>query len=576
MRHATGESHLEPLPHLVTFSESCPPGSVPFSAAKCGLWRGEANRFPTIHFAPLPVRPETRIDSEMSLSPDFQTFEKLTRENPGKLIPVTRRFLADGLSPVGAFRRLPASPYAFLLESVERGDRIGRYSFVGSAPEIIFRGRVFPKPSYVLERPGSGIEEHDGDPLAALEKYLADHEAIRLGSNVPVPPFAGGAVGYLGYDVIRLIEPRLNAHPPAKAGVEGIPEMLVPVYRTILAFDHVLRVANVVHHADPRQFKSPREAYAAAEAAIEHLVKHLREPAEEPMDEIAPTPAGELKLSSNFAPGGYQQAVEKAKEYISAGDIIQIVLSQRLSCTTQAPPFEVYRSLRTINPSPYMFYLRMGTVHLVGTSPEVMVRVEDGQITVRPIAGTRPRGKTPEEDARLAKELLADPKERAEHVMLLDLGRNDVGRVSDYASVRVDEKMIIENYSHVMHIVSNVSGQLRKELNAFEAFRACVPAGTVSGAPKIRAMEIIDELEPDRRGAYAGAVGVMDFLGNLNTAIAIRTFVMQERNGSYDAHVQAGAGIVADSNPQGEFDETMNKARALLRALAAAEARLGV
>ena len=512
----------------------------------------------------------------MSLTPDLKTFTQLAAKHPGRLIPVTRSFLADGLTPVGAFRRMPPSPYAFLLESVERGDRIGRYSFVGNTPEVIFRGDVLPQPSYVIERPGGEATRHAGDPLAALQKYLDANRAPAAASAAPAPPFAGGAVGYLGYDVIRLIEPRLLASPPEEPGIEGIPDMLVPIYRTILAFDHVLNTVTIVHHADPAAASSPAAAYKAAMATLDKAVTRLRAPAMEPLDELLPPRTkGPDRAGGNLDRAGYMAAVEKAKEYIKAGDIIQVVLSQRLSCQTRAAPFEVYRSLRAINPSPYMFYLRMGDLHLVGSSPEVMVRVEDGQITLRPIAGTRPRGKDPAEDAALAKELLADPKERAEHVMLLDLGRNDVGRVSQYGSVRVDDQMVIEHYSHVMHIVSNVSGKMRRGLNAFEVLRACLPAGTVSGAPKIRAMEIIDELEPDRRGPYAGAVGVMDFKGNLNTCIAIRTFVMQARpDGSYDAHVQAGAGIVADSVPEREYEETLNKARALLRALAAAETRL--
>jgi anthranilate synthase component I len=510
----------------------------------------------------------------MSLTPDLPAFLKLAAAHPGRLIPVTREFLADGLTPVGAFRRMPPSDYAFLLESVERGEHIGRYSFVGSQPDLIFRGAVFPTPSYTLENASGQGAPRAGDPLKALEEYLRKHPAI---SGVAAPPFAGGAVGYLGYDVIRLIEPRLMAHPPRQPGVAGVPEILVPIYRTILAFDHVRKTATLVHHADPSGPGGPRAAYATAARVLEAVVLRLREPTAEPLDELtaAPADAPDRPFSANFDRAGYMRAVEQGKRYIAAGDIIQVVPSQRLACQTRAHPFEVYRSLRTINPSPYMFYLRMGALHLVGSSPEVMVRVENGLITVRPIAGTRRRGKDSAEDAALAAELLADPKERAEHVMLLDLGRNDVGRVAEFGSVRVTEQMVIENYSHVMHIVSNVSGRMKRGANVFEVFRACVPAGTVSGAPKIRAMEIIDELEPDRRGVYAGAVGVIDFLGNLNTAIAIRTFVMRERpDGAYDAHVQVGAGIVADSVPEVEYEETMNKARALLRALSAAEARL--
>jgi anthranilate synthase component 1 len=510
----------------------------------------------------------------MSLTPDLDTFCKLAAQHPGKLIPIARAFLADSLTPVAAFRRMPPSPYAFLLESVERGERIGRYSFVGSAPEVIFRGEALPVPGCRIEQLASGTVEQAGDPLAALEKFILENQAITLPSQTPVPPFAGGAVGYLGFDVVRLIEPRLN-RPPARKGFPGIPDMLVPVYRTILAFDHVLNSISVVHHTRPADFQSPEAAYAAGVAAIENVVTHLRAPAQEPLDELArPQTDAEAPFSSNCDRAGYIRSVEKAKEYIASGDIIQIVLSQRLSRETGAQPFEVYRSLRAINPSPYMFYLRLGPLHLVGSSPEVMVRVENSQIVLRPIAGTRVRGKDAAEDARLAAELLADPKELAEHVMLLDLGRNDVGRVAEFGSVKVTEKMIIENYSHVMHIVSNVQGRVKAGLNSFDVFRACFPAGTVSGAPKIRAMEIIDELERDTRGPYAGAVGVMDFLGNLNTAIALRTFVMSERaDGKFDAHVQAGAGIVADSVPETEYQETLSKARALLRALSAAERR---
>ena len=514
----------------------------------------------------------------MSLTPDIETFLKLAEQNPGKLIPVSRSFLADGLTPVAAYRRMPPSDYAFLLESVERGERIGRYSFVGSRPDVIFRGGVFPKPHYSVETSTGTYVTRDGDPLEALEQYLKQNRAIEADPSIPVPPFAGGAVGYLGYDVVRLIEPRLMANPPARAGLEDVPDMIVPIYKTILAFDHVSKIATLVHHVDLRETSDPQAAYKNAGEILERVVKRLREPHEEPMDELCSThTSASAHYTSNVDREAFCAAVEKAKSYIASGDIIQVVLSQRLSCQTKAHPFEVYRSLRTINPSPYMFYLRMGGLHLVGSSPEVMVRVENGIITVRPIAGTRPRGKNAEEDARLATELLADPKERAEHTMLLDLGRNDVGRVSEYGSVHVDEKMIIENYSHVMHIVSNVSGKMRSDLGAFDVFDSCVPAGTVSGAPKIRAMEIIDEVEADRRGPYAGAVGVMDYLGNLNTGIAIRTFVMQTQpDGTYKAHVQAGAGIVADSIPQSEYEETLNKARALLRALSAAEARLGV
>jgi anthranilate synthase component 1 len=511
------------------------------------------------------------------MTPDLSTFLKLAAANPGKLIPVTRSFLADGLTPVGAFRRMPPSPYAFLLESVERGELVGRYSFVGSCPDVIFRGQVFPAPGYTIEYPDGNSSRHAGDPLAALEEYLRGNQAIQNVSSAPAPPFAGGAVGYIGYDIIRLVEPRLAERPAKQPGLPGVPDMLVPIYRTILVFDHLLNTMTVVRHADPRDGSDVKAAYEKAAAAIEAVVERLRAPATELLDEIAAESGAppDSAAACNCGQAAYMRAVERAKEYIAAGDIIQVVLSRRITRATKAAPFEVYRSLRAINPSPYLFYLHFGPLHLVGSSPEVLVRVEDGAITVRPIAGTRRRGKDAAEDTQLGAELLADPKERAEHIMLLDLGRNDVGRVSDFGSVHVDEQMVIEKYSDVMHIVSNVSGRMRAGLNAFDVLRACQPAGTLSGAPKIRAMEIIDELEPDRRGPYGGAIGVMDFLGNLNTAIAIRTFTMLEQPGGvFEAHVQVGAGIVADSSPASEYEETVRKARALLRALSAAEARM--
>jgi len=511
----------------------------------------------------------------MNTQPDLNAFRELCSRHPEHLIPVVRCFLADTLTPVEAFRRLGDEPYGFLLESVERGDRVGRFSFVGAGPDVIFRGQILPKPVFSMQRSGekpSGMEE--GDVLTAIEQYLDEHPALAPEETLGVPPFAGGAVGYLGYDVTRLYEPRLFGKPPAKRGLGDVPDVVMPVYRTIIAFDHVKNVVFVVHHADPRSH-GPEAAYWEGQARISHVVERLTAPGTTPLSELRP-PArdADTEVGSNFTEKGFEEAVRKAKEYIAAGDIIQVVLSQRFTRKTVATPFEVYRSLRAVNPSPYMFYLRAPEVHLVGSSPEVMVRMQEGLITVRPIAGTRPRGKTPDEDAALAADLLADPKERAEHVMLLDLGRNDVGRVAEYDSVKVTERMIIEYYSHVMHIVSNVDGRIKSGHGAVDVLRACHPAGTVSGAPKIRAMEIIDELEPDSRGPYAGALGVLDYRGNLNTAIAIRTiFMLPDGERSYVAHVQAGAGIVADSVPEREYDETRNKARALIRSLEAAEAR---
>ncbi len=513
----------------------------------------------------------------MDVLPDLETFKARCKECTGQLIPVCRRFLADTLSPVLAFSRLGKQPFGFLLESVERGERVGRYSFVGTDPEIIFAGHVLPEPTFRVTRPdGALIEEGKGDPMAKLEAYMASNVAAPPEPELGVPPFDSGAVGYLGYDIVRLFEPRLFKGPPVKHGYGEVPDVWVPVYRTIVAFDHVMNMVFVVHHADPRTCGAEL-AFDRAKEAIDGVVKRLiqSDSDSEILSEIPPKKSPQpTEAGSNMERSAYLKNVEQAKEYIAAGDIIQVVLSQRFSRSTKAHPFQVYRSLRAINPSPYMFYLRFPEVHLVGSSPEIMVVVEDNRITVRPIAGTRRRGKTAKEDAALAAELLADEKERAEHVMLLDLGRNDVGRVAKYDSIEVTEKMTIENYSHVMHIVSNVKGELAEKMGSFDVLRACHPAGTVSGAPKIRAMEIIDELEPDSRGPYAGAVGVMDFRGNMNTAIAIRTFIIQPKaDGTYLASVQAGAGIVADSVPESEYEETRQKAMALLRSLDAAEVR---
>jgi anthranilate synthase component 1 len=503
----------------------------------------------------------------------LNAFRALCAKNPGRCAPLCRCFLADTLTPVEAFRRLGEPPYGFLLESVERGEQMGRYSFVGCAPEIVFSGDFLPKPVCRIERPdGPPVQEKPGDPLAALEEHLAAGPALPPGPELGVPPFACGAVGYVGYDLTRVREPRLFKAPPRRRGLPGVPDMLMPVYRTVLAFDHVRNLLYAVHYADPRE-GGVEAAYWRGAARLSDLVERLLAPGAARLCELESPPQSPLAdVDCNFRRQDFSAAVVRAKDYIAAGDAIQIVLSQRFSRATAAAPFEVYRRLRAINPSPYMFFLRAPQVCLVGSSPEVMVRVEQGRITLRPIAGTRPRGSTPEQDAALTKELLADPKERAEHAMLLDLGRNDVGRVSNFGSVIVTEQMVVEHYSHVMHIVSNVTGRLRDGLSALEALRACHPAGTVSGAPKLRAMEIIDELEPDSRGPYAGAVGVLDLHGNLNTAITIRTIAMVPRaQGGYTAHVQAGAGIVADSEPEREHEETRNKALALLRALEAAE-----
>ncbi len=522
--------------------------------------------------------------------PGSKEFKRLAL--PGLLIPVRRTFVGDGLTPVAAFRRIRRGEYGFLLESVERGERIGRYSFVGASPDAVFRGTVFPTLRYEIldarpevmpsagparDIPVDGIRPSerldgsaqpktpdayrlaasgDGDPIEAFAEYFGRFKAAPIEG---LPPFSGGAVGYFGYDTIRAIE-RLPDPPPRRL---DIPDMQLMIFRTQVIFDHVKNLVHLVHYADPSD-GGPARAYERAVGELESLASRLAEPAYVGMDDfLASPPDAPGGAVSNQSREEFIGKIRRAKEYIAAGDIIQAVLSQRFSLACSAPPFEIYRALRAINPSPYMFCLHMGDLHLVGSSPEVMVRVEGDRVLVRPIAGTRPRGASPEEDERLGRELLSDPKELAEHAMLLDLGRNDVGRVSEMGSVRIEERMVLEHYSHVMHIVSTVTGRLKAGLGPFDALRACMPAGTVTGAPKIRAMEIIDELEPDMRGPYAGAVGIMDFAGNMNTAITIRTAVLL----GGEVHIQAGAGIVADSDPDREYEETVNKVKGMLKAL---------
>ncbi|MFH0910098.1 MAG: anthranilate synthase component I [Planctomycetota bacterium] len=491
------------------------------------------------------------------ISPSKTEFLALARR--GNLVPVYRTLLADSITPVLALSRIGQGKYAFLYESVEGGEKIGRYSFLGSDPVAVFRSEGNRVVLEGFDGPGSSREEDCPAPLDRLAELLAENKAVH---TPDLPRFCGGGVGYAGYDVVRQIE-RL---PNAPRQTLGLPDIYFGFYHSMLIFDHVNRTLKVVVHADLRRNR-PEEAYEKAVLEIDRLVEKLRAPGAIPLEEIPSLPEEDPPFESNFDKEAFERAVEACKEYIRAGDIFQVVLSQRLKMHCTASPFAVYRTLRTINPSPYMFYLKYPELTLVGSSPEVMVRVEDGRITLRPIAGTRPRGKTPEEDAALATELLADEKERAEHTMLVDLGRNDVGRVSEYGTVHVTEEMVIELYSHVMHIVSNVEGRLAPGATAIDTLKACLPAGTVSGAPKVRAMEIIDEFEPDRRGPYAGAVGYVDFSGNMDTCIVIRTICMV----GTDAYVQAGAGLVLDSVPEREYFETRSKARALLRAIRAAQ-----
>ncbi len=482
----------------------------------------------------------------------MKAFESLARG--GGLVPVYRQLMGDVLTPVLAFSRLAPDGQGFLLESVTGGEKISRFSFLGADPEIVFQSRG-ERITIQNRLSGETTTETAVNPLDRFQALMAERRGVHLPG---LPRFTGGAVGYFAYDVIRQIESL--PHPPARS--LGLPEIYFGIYRTMVVFDHVNKTVKVVSHADCRE-EEPCAAYEAACRRVDAVVERLTAPAGLPVDEAPVIPPEEPSFSSNFEKEEYKRAVEACKEYIRAGDIFQVVLSQRLSTPTAADPFEIYRNIRVINPSPYMFYLQYPELQLVGSSPEVMVRVDEGAITLRPIAGTRPRGADEAADAAYAEDLLADPKECAEHAMLVDLARNDVGRTSEFGTVRLTERMVIERYSHVMHIVSNVEGRQRADLTAFDTFRACLPAGTVSGAPKIRAMEIIDELEPDVRGPYAGAVGYIDFSGNLDTCIAIRTILLHEGR----AHVQAGAGIVADSVPENEYVETQNKAKALLRAI---------
>ncbi len=475
------------------------------------------------------------------------------------LAPVYRRLTADTLTPVSAFHKIDTGHCACLFESVVGGEKVGRYSFLASDPflEIEARG------SLVTVRDAAGTLEFESpNPIEELRARVAKLEAATLPE---LPPFTSGAVGYAGYDVVRYTE-RL---PNAPTDDRGLPDLAFAFYDRMVVFDNVNKTLVVVAMARLDLFGDDLQgAYDDACRRIDETVARLEAP--EPSlrtADIDPRRVPQIAYESNFSQPDFEDAVRKCVEYIRAGDIFQVVLSQRLKLEIHVHPFEIYRTLRIVNPSPFMFYLRTPSVTLVGSSPEVMVRVVEGQITVRPLAGTRPRGGSEEEDRRLAEELLADPKERAEHVMLVDLGRNDVGRVARFGSVALSDIMTIERYSHVMHITSNVTGHLAAGKDAFDALRACLPAGTVSGAPKVRAMEIIDELEPHRRGPYAGAVGYVDYSGNMDTCIALRTMVVQGNT----AYVQAGAGIVADSVPAAEYQETLNKARGLLKAIELAE-----
>jgi len=509
----------------------------------------------------------------MKHRPDFDAFAKLAAD--GRVVPVSRELLSDTLTPVSAYCKIDWGPCSFLLESIIGGERIGRYSFVGSDP--VQRIDAYGREVVLRDRNGERRFTAE-DPLDELAKLLHNYPAVPVPG---LPRFFGGAVGYAGYDVVRYTEHLPNAPEDDR----HLPDLSFAVYDRLVIFDHLKKTVHVVANAQTRD-TDLKEAYEAACSRVDEICRQLQQGSHQlQLTDINLTEVGGQRSEigedttyhapptthqSNFTQPGFEAAVETCKEYIRAGDIFQVVISQRLQQETHARPLDIYRALRVVNPSPFMFLLRTPEVMLVGSSPEIMVRVEDGRTTIRPLAGTRRRGETEAEDRRLAEELLADPKERAEHVMLIDLARNDVGRVARYGSVELSDVMVVERYSHVMHITSNVTGQLREGLTALDALRAGLPAGTVSGAPKVRAMEIIDEIEPHRRGPYAGAVGYLDFTGNMDTCIALRTLVVQGQT----AYVQAGAGIVADSVPETEYQETLSKARGLLKAIRIAEEQL--
>lgn len=491
--------------------------------------------------------------------PDLAAFRDLAKEH--QLIPVYRRLVSDTLTPVTAFHKIDTGGSACLFESVIGGEKVGRYSFLAADPflEISARGT-----DVAISEGGQTRRFTAADPLHVLRERLREPKAALLPD---LPPFGGGAVGYAGYDVVRYTEHL----PHAPQDDRGLPDLAFGFYHRMIVFDNVDKTMYVVVTARVDGEADAERAYREAQRQVDETASRLAAaPVTLQATDIQSHGEPSLAYRSNFGREDFEEAVRKCVRYIEAGDIFQVVISQRLELELRADPFEIYRTLRVVNPSPFMFFVRTPEVTLVGSSPEIMCRVVGNKVTVRPLAGTRRRGATEEEDRRLAEELLADPKERAEHVMLVDLGRNDVGRVAQFGSVELSDVMVIERYSHVMHITSNVTGRLAPGQDAFDALRACLPAGTVSGAPKVRAMEIIDEVEPHRRGPYAGAVGHFDYHGNMDTCIALRTIVVQGDK----AYVQAGAGIVADSQPELEYQETLNKARGLLRSIEITQQRL--
>jgi len=488
---------------------------------------------------------------------DEQKFNLLAKKGYNR-IPLMREVLADLDTPLSTYLKLANGPYSYLFESVQGGEKWGRYSIIGLPCQKVIKIFGHEVQQWMNKQQTESVTVDD--PLAWIESFYDGFKVAELDN---LPRFNGGLVGYFGYDTIRYIEPRLAECP--NPDELQTPDILLMVSDEVVVFDNLSGKLHVIVHVDPNE----AGAYARGQTRLDELVNLLDKPV---YRHVAPRAikVEEGDFVSGFTQQGYEDAVRRIKAYIVEGDVMQVVVSQRLSIPFHAPPLNLYRSLRSLNPSPYMYYLDLGDFHIVGSSPEILVRLEDGEVTVRPIAGTRPRGHSETEDKALEEELLADPKELAEHLMLIDLGRNDAGRIAEIGSVELTEKMTVERYSHVMHIVSNVIGKLKKGMSAIDVLRATFPAGTVSGAPKIRAMEIIDELEPVKRGVYSGAVGYLGWGGNMDTAIAIRTAVIKDGQ----LHIQAGAGIVHDSVPKNEWDETMNKGRAVFRAVAMAEAGL--
>ncbi len=485
------------------------------------------------------------------IQPDYKTFCWLARQ--GNLIPAYETFTADLLTPVGAYLRLARDArYSFLLESVEGGEKIARYTFAGADPVEVFRYR---NAACILEGQGRLVWQQS-NPIEFLRQRIGRYRPVRVAG---LPPLVGGAIGYFGYDMVRLFE-RI---PDTGRDDLGTDDALMMFYLGLIVFDHVQHRIWIVRNVYLDGEGSLRSKYDAAVREIAATRRALERPLEDSARPARPRRRAPLRVRSNMSRRAFLAAVRRSKGYIRAGDIFQVAVSQRFAARTDCDPFEIYRALRVVNPSPYMYFLKLDDICVVGSSPEMLLKVQGREAFYRPIAGTRPRGRDEKEDQRLEAELVADPKERAEHIMLVDLGRNDLGRVCEYGSVRVEKLLFVERYSHVMHLVSSLRGRLRPEVDCFDALAACFPGGTLSGAPKVRAMEIIDELEPTRRGIYAGAILYLDFSGNLDSCIAIRTLVAKKGM----VYVQAGAGLVADSVPQREYEETVNKARALIAAL---------